>query len=938
MRTKMSLIAAIIMVFCVLFSQAKGLENKNDMKPKIDKIAVALMQTAANQFMDKMDCAGAETCLKVYNLNNQLYKEYLIKAGVGFQRCGEKERTKKACALYLDKYGLDPRPAALLAAIEFGDKNYGRVIELLKQIRPQVSSQEQLCMMLAEAHYETGQYDETVALLSQQKNSKNRRAIELLALSSEKMGDYANAGTCYEKLLSQASNKKRPDYVFKIALLFEETNQKDKASRYYEKNIADYPADLRNYERLVQLHMQARNYAAAKTLLEKAVVLPAADPVLQKLLGKCFAAQGDRAAAAGWFKKYLSVKPTDSVAWCELGTVYYEQEHYSEAVEVLKNFCSPQPKNGEYHIILGTCYVKIGDLASAIAPFEAARTLNKYDVRALSQLAACYRMKHDTKNSAGVLRDWSIADPKNCQPKIELGDMYVWERKYREAIPVLESAFDLDSVNPKTNLSLARAYEKNGNEANRFLHLKKALAHGQTNADVLFEMGRYYSGHNQPQNAKPFFARAISLEPAGATAQFEYARVLKALGENDSSYEHFLAALQADPFNNVYIVQFAQAAYAAGKNEVALTHIKRAVTRDPTNTEILQWAGILYKECGSTDTAKQFLLKAITLNKACASCYKHLADIYLAGGEYDLAVKFYKQSLAVGSFSEGASISLGVSLMLTGDSDRARMMFEKTLSQNPKSEESLYRLCSVYLRCGMLDKAKETYRGHKNDRKSGWARLIEGEIAEAESRPNDALISYTVVSNLLPENPLGHAGAGRINLQINQYEKATENFGNALGRDPHNADFLLGMGKAYEGMGQNQAAFDLYAEVARKSPKTPGVFFLMARVLSKKNEHAQSVTTLLRGIDFYPKDADLHFGLGQEYWALSKFKEAVEAFKKSTNDKRDENRLTEAYKNIGDIYNFNIKEPGKAKEFYMKYVKIGGKDEKVIQLVNSGKS
>jgi len=298
-------------------------------------------------------------------------------------------------------------------------------------------------------------------------------------------------------------------------------------------------------------------------------------------------------------------------------------------------------------------------------------------------------------------------------------------------------------------------------------------------------------------------------------------------------------------------------------------------------------------------------------------------------------VKFYKQSLSVGSFSEAASIGLGVSLMLSGDLDRALMMFEKIFSENPKGEEALYRLCSVYIRMDSLDIAKTLYTRYEAGRKSAWLRLIQGELAEEENRFDDALAAYNAAVAIMPENALAHAGAGRINLVKKQFEKAAENFGSALARDAHNVDFTLCMGKAYEGMGQSQAAFDLYTEVEKKSPKNPEVFYVMGRALSRQKLHDKALATLLHGIEVSPKYTALYFGLGHEYRAVGKFKESIESFKKCVSNKADEKRYIDAYKIIGNIYYSDLKDNGKAKEFLNKYIKAGGKDDKVNEMLSS---
>jgi tetratricopeptide (TPR) repeat protein len=908
---------------------------KTGMKATVDKIATALEQTAVEQFQSGRDSLGAATCIKVYDLDNSAYKEFLLKAGNGFANCGAASKAQKAYETYLEKFGADQRALVGLASIVYGAKNYAKAAELLKQAPLAVASQERLCMMLAESDFAIGQFDETVSILTQSKHSATRRGLELCAPAYEKMGEFQKSLACWEKLVTISQDKKRLEYGFRIARIYEQLNQNDKAIRCYEQMLSEYPDDVRCTERLAALCLQTRSFRQAQQLLQKAVTLPNATPVLKKMLGQSLAAQGNRIPAINWYKQYLEAVPTDSAAWCELGAAYYEQEHYAEAIEVLAKSVALQPRNEECLVTLGTCYVKTGDLISASGPLEIARSINKYDIRTLSLLAACYRTQNDTKRLSSVLRDWTIADPKNATPRFELGDRYVWEQKYRDAIPLLESACALDSADAQIHLSLAKAYEKTGGEANRLAHLRKALACSPKNAEAQFEFGRLLLSRNQREAAMPYFAKAVVFEPGFALAQFEYGRLLLTLGQRDSAYEHLNAAVQLEPLNTGYLVQFAQAAYAAGNKQTALDIIKRALSRDSSNAEILQWAGLLYKETGSIDTAKQLLLRSVARGTACASCFKYLADIYLANGEYDLAVKFYNQSLALGSFSESAALGLGTSLLMTGDAARAQMIFEKAFAENQKSEEALYRLCSVYLRTGATGKAKTLLSTTGNQRKSGWIRLCEGEIAETENRTAEALISFSVAASFMPENPLTHAGLGRLNLAGKQFEKAIENFGNASARDPHNPEFLLGMGKAYEGMDQNQAAFDLYAEVARRVPRNAEVFYLLGEVLGKQKQHEQSVTALMRGITLSPKDGRMYFCLGNEYQALSRFKEALDAYKKAVRNKNDESRCSEAYKEMGNIYFNDIKDVSKARDCYAKYLKAGGKDEKIVQVVNS---
>jgi tetratricopeptide (TPR) repeat protein len=926
-----------LMTLCIAFSlYARGQKENPDggMQATVEKVQVALERTAAQQFKGGHDSAGAETCMQLYDLDNEANIWWIVKAGDALLRVGQYERAKNAFVKYLEKKN-SVQVMARLATAEYGLRNYARALEILKQIPGLVESQEQITMIAVESYFATGAYDEVLLLLPERRVYMNKRGLELAALSCEKMSDFKKALLYNEKLLGVTPVSKRMDIGYRIAALYEKMGQKPRAMKAFEKNIAEYPSDIRNYEHLSWLYMSNSQWRQAQTLLEKAIQAPGSSPVIQCMLARCFAAQANRIAAVTTYRQYLAKVPRDSAAWYELGSVYYEQEHYAEAIEALKKSAAMMPKNTECLTLLGECSIRTGDVRSAVASFEQSRTIVKNDIRVLSQLAACYRLLHDAKNLMSVVRDWAAFDPKNGRAQYELAEMYMENQRWHEALLAIENACAIDSTRVDVQLLNARACEKNGNESGRLSHLKTAFRYAADNPDVLYELGAYYAGKNQAAAARPLFVKALSIDRMHGGAHFEYAKLLESSGDKDSAYEHFSTAVQIDPFNTTFLVQFARCAFAVGKRDVAFDYLKKAVSRDSTQPEVLQWAGIMYKEAGSADTARVLLLKALVRGSKCASCYKYLADIYFDNGEYDLAVKFYTESLSAGNYSEAASVALGNALILSGDFARARTMYDRIFSENPKSEEALYRLCSAYLRLRMLDKAKDLFAQHSSGRTGGWIHLARGEIAEAEGRADDALISFTVASNLMPENPLAFAGVGRINLMKRDYNKAVESFGRALGNAPHNVDFLLGMGQAYEGIEQLSSAFELYAEVARKAPRQPDVFGRMGWVLSRQQLHDQAVAAFRRGLELNPKNGALAYGLGNEFRIMMQFAESIDAFKKSVRNRNDEKRFFEAYKNIGDIYFYDLKNPEKAKDFYKKYMKFGGRDETVVSLVNT---
>ena len=511
-----------------------------------------------------------------------------------------------------------------LSAIEFLNKNYKRVIELQKDFAENASLESSL--MLAQSYCATGQFDEALPCCARvlAKSPQNRTALELCALANEKLGDDKKALLIQEKLMALpgGNTQWRRDQAFHAGQLYENQNQKDNAVRAYEKNISDYPDDIRNYERAASICMADRNWKRAEGLLENAVKLTHATPSLHKMLAQSFAAQGNRINAIAQYKQYLSMAPQDSTAWNELGTVLFEQEHYAEAREVLQKATTLMPHNFMCFSMLGSCCMKIGTLSDAIVPLEKAHAINRSDIPVIANLAQCYRSIEDKRKQVAVLLEWVSAEPQNVKVLKECGDLLLVDQRTREAVTMLESACSLDSTDASVHLLLAKGYDKLGKAGAVLAHLEKAVAYDSTNADIQYEMGRFFNVRKQFSRAQPYLQKAIALDSLHAAAHYEYSCLLRAQKNFSWAFKNAQAAAQCEPYNTTYLMQQVQTAYLCGKKDYAFGIIQSLYAKDRSSLEIMQWAGLLYKECGSVDSAKRILEKAVSMNSSCASCSK----------------------------------------------------------------------------------------------------------------------------------------------------------------------------------------------------------------------------------------------------------------------------------------------------------------------------
>ena len=103
----------------------------------------------------------------------------------------------------------------------------------------------------------------------------------------------------------------------------------------------------------------------------------------------------------------------------------------------------------------------------------------------------------------------------------------------------------------------------------------------------------------------------------------------------------------------------------------------------------------------------------------------------------------------------------------------------------------------------------------------------------------------------------------------------------------------------------------------------------IAAIKSQQKAHEIAIRYLERGLQYHGDDTSLYFMLGKEYARTDKYKLAVKSFKKAL--KRGKGRPIEAFRWIGNIYYDKMVNRGKAKSYYKKYVKAGGKETEVVE-------
>ncbi len=262
-----------------------------------------------------------------------------------------------------------------------------------------------------------------------------------------------------------------------------------------------------------------KEYTSAIASLRKARVGWPAIPKVHFELGYAFEKNKNADSAIACYKKCIQYKADYSLAWKQLGTIYYNDEKPEDALLCFNTYeraAKDSIKDYLYFYRKGFCYNAAKKFDSALAP-----------------------LNRSTQLKADYLNTW-----------LELGFANSRLKKADEAIGYYRKAIDVD---PKSHVGyngigeVYRDYKKDMNEAMAWY--RKALEVKPRERKACFGLGYCLNSQQKYAEAIPYLRTAIAEEPTYTAAFVELGYSLFKTGANTEAEEKLKQALALNPKN-----------------------------------------------------------------------------------------------------------------------------------------------------------------------------------------------------------------------------------------------------------------------------------------------------------------------------------------------------------------------------------------------------
>ena len=327
------------------------------------------------------------------------------------------------------------------------------------------------------------------------------------------------------------------------------------------------------------------------------------------------------------------------------------------------------------------------------------------------------------------LRKKLAVAPGNFDANYQLGNFYFQLHRYRQATPLLESAYRINSKDYAGGYELARCYEHAGEFSRAREQTRKMLA-TFNKAELHHLLGDLDERLDDPLGAVREYEEATRLEPDEQN-YFDWAAELLLHRAPGPAAEVFAKGAEAHSTSSRMLAGLGTALYANGSYNEAALRLCAASDLNPTNTIPYILLGKMERATSDPPPCvEQKLARFVQIQprNAMANYYyamalsKHQRGSRNAADVRPIEV-LLNEAVRIDSKFDEAFLALGALHSEQGDFEGAIHAYQHALELNPLLAEAHYRLGLAYKRVGQETKAQQEFQRYQQVSESDAAAL-----------------------------------------------------------------------------------------------------------------------------------------------------------------------------------------------------------------------
>ncbi|PJZ68878.1 anaphase-promoting complex, cyclosome, subunit 3 [Leptospira perolatii] len=476
----------------------------------------------------------------------------------------------RATALKAKEIAPDDPRVALLAGNLFNEINDpDAAIEAYKEGLASSPDDPQLIYNLALSYYKKGEIPQAEEQFKQV--TLKSKGGKLAALSNSYLGNIAyNRGNYVEAehYFREAATISPNDakFLYNLAVVLKKNGKNEESVKYLEMAKQAGATDPELFRAIADSFEKMNLGEQSIDALQKSLKYNPNDIDTLFQLAETYYNRGDLLAAEETYRRIVSSTPGDSfteTALLNLGVVLDQMERYGEAVTALNRVLDINPKNAKAYYNLGLVYKHSGNGTQAIENFRKA----------------------------------SYLDPTDLKSKEALGDYYLENRFFREAIEEYSTILKQKEDHYKVALKLAESYMGMNDSSNAEKVLLQVLNQSRNQAEIKQahkKLALLYNRSKDPDlknRAKDEAYRSAHMDPEDYEGRLVLAKILldsNSVLDREKAIDELTAIVRSEvkPKTAASAYNYLGVAYYKnGEYKKAVRSFQNCIDLDPTNTE-----------------------------------------------------------------------------------------------------------------------------------------------------------------------------------------------------------------------------------------------------------------------------------------------------------------------------------------------------------------
>jgi len=288
-----------------------------------------------------------------------------------------------------------------------------------------------------------------------------------------------------------------------------EANRPAAALDAFTQSLRLNPAEFEALSGIGFLLYSQEKFKDARGYLEKAVAVRPQSFQANFLLGATLVHLRETKLAIARLREAVTRNPANRDARNLLAAQYIETRQFKEAIVLLQAIAETPPFDEETHLLLIEARQKSGDSTNAFALAKKAATRFPSSAQVLTWLGFQLQFAGRYEEAKQQLEQAIILDPKFPMALQVLGEVFLKEEDYKEAIKWLKRADEKLPGDTDTLLSLARAQAESGDTTQALQTLQRAIT--KNDPRVHFQLSRLYYRLGDEAKAKEHAELSVRL-------------------------------------------------------------------------------------------------------------------------------------------------------------------------------------------------------------------------------------------------------------------------------------------------------------------------------------------------------------------------------------------------------------------------------------------